>query len=305
MVTLLSRALFQSGDGNVFVFRLASLLPHFANCVLLYFLLSAFIPSRFMCAATTAFFAVHPIQVEAVVWAAGHKNLQATFVALIALLALISLFHTSSSFRNTLKTPLVLFASLLDFFSKRNARVRIAVAGCFLIALLSFSFHLNYAFQDRTIHRNAEIGFAERLLGTEALVSRIYLKNILIPFNLAPIYEDSLRWQRLTLPHLLTAAALLLLFWLIRRSRGTPDRNGLLLSAGLGLLAFLPYAKLFPVEMAAADRYFYVACLLPLFVLALLLESGMRTTTPPITCSGRSASEPTAQRRPRNITNAP
>jgi tetratricopeptide (TPR) repeat protein len=68
-------------------FHLTSLLLHIANTLLLYFAFARLTGARWCSALVAALFALHPLHVESVAWAAARKDVLSGFFAMLTLLA--------------------------------------------------------------------------------------------------------------------------------------------------------------------------------------------------------------------------
>lgn len=98
---------------NATAFHLVNVLMHCANVVLVLVIIRRLSGNLFVAALTAALFAIHPLQTEAVLWAAGRKDLLSGFFALLSLL------------------------QYLKFREHRNSRTFMICIICFALALLS------------------------------------------------------------------------------------------------------------------------------------------------------------------------
>ncbi len=130
--TLLARVSEKTSSGELnlgeivdpLLFHAANLLFHLASVLVVFALVYRLLPKPNLAAAAlgAALFAIHPLQVEAVAWATGLKDLLSTFLALLS--ALLYLRH-----RRQADTPSLLRA--------RDPNLYLLSIACFLLALLA------------------------------------------------------------------------------------------------------------------------------------------------------------------------
>jgi tetratricopeptide (TPR) repeat protein len=91
-------------------YHLINLLIHMANALLLLFLLNEFFKNAWVACLAALIFAVHPLNVEPVMWIAARQDLLALFFALTAMLAYLTYAQKPSIPRYALVTILFLLA---------------------------------------------------------------------------------------------------------------------------------------------------------------------------------------------------
>ena len=253
---------------------------HAANAVILLALLTAMTGRFWPSAVVAALFAVHPLRVESVAWAAERKDVLSTFFGLLAIaahlrflrrrrpgpwLASLALFALSLAAKPMLVTlPLLLF--LLEVWPLgRHARTLTApaVSGSWRRSLLEKipfaalslgSGLLTLRAHTRNIPRMVEAGFGDRL--GNALVSCVhYLGDLLWPVRLASLYPYPRSGVDVTA---VAVAATVLVAVTLAVSRA---RNRPYLAVGWAwyLVALIPVSGIVQIGgHARADRYTYV-----------------------------------------------
>lgn len=281
-----------------YVFHAANLLAHLTATLAAYHLLLRLSGRRWPAFAGALLFAIHPVQVEAVAWVTGMKDL------LCGLLSLLSLWQY------------VLFAQSAPGADGRNRRrMHYAFATTLLIAALlakpsAVTVPLLAAVLDRWILRRPWKAIAHALLPWMAIVCvfvligmmtqhapasyagpvwarpiiavdalAFYLYKIILPLKLGVLYDQAPKtvlshawgWAVWTIPLAILVAA-----YLYRRRS-----SWLFASVVLLFLAPLPVLGLVSFEFeqfsTVADRYIYVAMLGPAVALTFLLRSGRGT----------------------------
>lgn len=281
-----------------YVFHAANLLAHLTATLAAYHLLLRLSGRRWPAFAGALLFAIHPVQVEAVAWVTGMKDV------LCGLLSLLSLWQY------------VLFAQSAPGADGRNRRrMHYAFATTLLIAALlakpsAVTVPLLAAVLDRWILRRPWKAIARALLPWMAIVCvfvligmmtqhapanyagpvwarpiiaadalAFYLYKIIFPLKLGVLYDEAPKtvlihawgWAVWTIPLAVLVAA-----YLYRRRS-----NWLFASVVLLCVAPLPVLGLVSFEFeqfsTVADRYIYVAMLGPAVALTFLLRSGRGT----------------------------
>jgi hypothetical protein len=126
-------ALLFLGKGAVWPFRLLNLSLHVANIILVFLILREFmrrwsLPSAVAMGVALAVFALHPLQVQAVAWLSGARDLLAAFFTLAAVLIYFR-------FENRLGHAGALALFVLSLLSKPNVAVMPAVMVCLEVLL--------------------------------------------------------------------------------------------------------------------------------------------------------------------------
>ena len=273
---------------------------HALNTVAVHMLLRRLLGAGAAVAAGAALFAIHPLQVEPVVWASGLKDVLCATFALGALLALVRAPEGTSAERRwaafggatalytlALLTkpaaaglPFVAFA--LEGVVLRRPRAR--VVGTFLtwvllgIPLLWVTYHAQPV--------SPEVAgvpmLARPLVALDAI--GFYLAKLLLPLDLAIDYGRKpyrILYDPRTFLHLALALGALAACW------WAAHRNRLFLAAGLSFVgALLPVLGLVPFVFqnfsTVADRYAYLAMFGPALALAAALRSSATAVYRPV-----------------------
>lgn len=264
-------------QASVSFFRIASSIMHFDNLLLhwvsalcvLFLLRRIFKDGGWGSILGTLVFALHPIQVEPVVWVTGRKDL---LMWTLALGALVTLLRASENRRTELRfltiSTLLFVASLFSkptavivpllaavlawFFRRSDKRVCVLIAIWFVVATLAY-----------LVHRapQSDLSDAPFLLPwwkrpfLAANNLWFYLQKLVVPWPLLPIYPQKISdvfgsdmvWMKLPL---IVGAVLLLM----RRRFSTLGTLFVLLPV-LPVLGFVPF--IYQYFSVVADRYFY------------------------------------------------
>lgn len=272
------------------VFHLANVLLHAVNTLLVLALLRALTGAAWPALAGAALFALHPLQVEAVAWVSGFKDLLATCLGLLAILCYLRWALRAPADRWALGwylAGITLYA--LALLSKPSAAAVPLVAWVLEVLALRrpvraatlalapwLALAVPAALVLREIDPTAVLAAAHTPLWLRPLVAgdalAFYLGKLVLPRALVVDYGRTpqlLRaswWGYVTW---LAPVALGYLLWRLRRYRW-PLTAGALLVAGLlptlGLIA-IPFQEYSTV----ADRYMYLAMLGPALALSCLL----------------------------------
>ena len=301
--TTLSHAL-SSGEGlptiKPWIFHLGNVLLHATNGVLVWLLLLEFGASAPSALIAALFFIAHPIQVEAVAWASGAKDVLSSFFGLASLLCYAKFLHSrstvslptgSGSSQQSQWKPAIYYAiSFLIFIPAILAKpsqlilpmlyLLMAIYADSRLHLRSLALLVPHAlafcayFSVANTTQGAEGSFpsvswlARPLIAGDAII--FYLQKILIPLDFALDYGRHPKlvmrsvWlvMRAFLPYF--AAALGIWTWLKRptlRYR-LPLLAALVFTLGLlPSLGFLPFG--YQSFSTVCDRYAYLAVLGP------------------------------------------
>ena len=272
--------------------HLINALLHAANALLLYIALQALTGERWPASIAAALFALHPLRVQSVAWAAQRKELLAALFGLAALVAyaryarkptsgrylwVVALFALGLLAKPTLVTlPALLL--LLDFWPlRRRGPLHLLREKLPLFALTFASSLVTLASQERggSVISTAALPLAARV--ENALVSYVvYLRQMLWPSGLAVHYPHP--WEDpATAHHLPLAAAgcgllLAALTFIVLRARLSQPHLAVGWLWYLGTL--VPMIGLVQVGWQGhADRYTYLASI----GIAILVVWAMRT----------------------------
>lgn len=253
--------------------HLVNVLFHAGSVVLLFLTLKRMTGELGRSACVAAFFALHPLRVEAVVWAAERKDVLSTFFGMAALfaytgyartpgvgryLAVLALFALSLLAQPMLVTlPFVLL--LLDYWpldrlTDRATVRKVVLEKVPLLALSTGAAVLAWLAQAAASPSTEEWLFPTRL-GAALVSINTYLAKTVVPFHLSPVYSDP--GANLSAWAVIGAAVLLagMSYLLLWRGRREPYLT-------VGWLWFLgtlvPVLGLVPLgPHAVADRYTY------------------------------------------------
>jgi protein O-mannosyl-transferase len=282
-------------------YALTNLLLHVACVVLLLALLRSLMgrafpgaaPPLVACAAAVGalWFAVHPVNVEAVCVVSYREDLLATFFLLAALCLADRLPHPRPAIQALLYAAVSLCA-LLSIASKesgvavpvclaayarffrwapgdpvpRRTWVLLAgVAGCFTAAFLAARFRLDpirsVIYMCAPIYPGGSFG---AMLQIQPRILAFYLQITLVPVGLCADYGiRCMQHIGLTAALVILAATSLAIAWGCWRSRM------IRLATAIALAGLLPVMNLVPIYIAAADRFLYMPLIGAALVLAL------------------------------------
>lgn len=281
------------GKDNAFWYHLLSALVHAANVLLVFRLFRYLSPNWHFAGIVALFFAIHPIQVEAVSWIAGFSTPLFSLFYLAALLCYLQ--YRSESGQTTGRLGLALGLFVLACLSKSAAvtlPLTMLVLDLWLSRTLSAKmltekipfFAVSLFFGVLTLYSRAAAGHT----GADALVQYTFFDRFLMVCHTIPFY-----WLKILAPTGLSiwypfekmdgnwpvsyfAAPLVLagVCWAAWRWRNQAKVVGLgLLFYLSNILLSLPYATFGTFELRS-DRYNYLACL-GVFALLAALPSAL------------------------------
>ena len=209
-VTVLSLAVdFIIGDDNPVYFHITNILIHIVNVMLVYFIFSRLTGNLFASALTALLFAIHPLNIESVVWISERKGLLSAMFSLMSMYYYISyknedvyrkkiasiLFFLLSllSKPTTAALPLIFILLDLTIFNNKNKLdfsfvVRslkgklpyfISGAGIIILAFVAQSDHALASLSDVSLFSRLETSINNII---------IYISKIFFPINLASFY---------------------------------------------------------------------------------------------------------------------
>jgi protein O-mannosyl-transferase len=271
-------------------FHTASLVLHAVNAILVWAVLRRVVRDSLAAAVGAAAFALHPVQVEAVAWAAGLKDVLSGTLSLLALLlyvAGIEIAETHSARRRAVLAGATL-SFVLALLAKPGAMVVPMVA--FVLAVWGLGRPMRATMLGLWPWIAASFACAILVRWTQATHSVVptplWARPILAGDTLT-FYAFKLLWPvRLGIDYgwqpagLLRAAwfyllwmpstALLVWLWRVRASRPKAWAGGaLFVAAVFPVLGFVPF--IFQSVSHVADHYLYLALLGPALALAALL----------------------------------
>jgi len=301
-LTILSLALnYKSAKFNPEAYHKTNLYLHIANILLLLLITWRLTKSTWAASLCAGFFALHPVHVESVIWAAERKDVLYTFFMFGAWWAWLLLQKSSFQLRTIVVSILfiaaclskgmaVIFPALLLFtegfllsptekgkFSaiawfnnwinkwKETKSQRLVEWGVYILIALIFGYVAIHA-QDSQggIREYPQYNALDRIvLAFYAFMH--YLYKMIAPFELSAIYPYPLQengWMP-TKFYILALIGFITFMGTLISLRFT---SWIALAIGGYLIIILPVLQLLPVgETIASDRYFYVSCI-PLFM---------------------------------------
>jgi len=283
-----------AGMPNPYLFHTANIILHLGSALLLYGIARRVVGSVWPAAACAILWAVHPLQVEAVAWATGMKDVLSGFLAMLALHIYIRGATASSRSRlhawwyvlsglclgmaslakpGVMTVPLVALAIDVGLLKRPwktvlgcLAPMLVAVVPSVVVTMLvqpTGGLHLCELWQRPFIAGHAMATYLLKLVWPGALS---------IDYGLSPQYVLQGRWIWFAwiVPLCVAVAA-----WSYRPLRRELNSGlaifVLVLAPVLGLMPFL-----FQVYSTVADRYVYLAMIGPGLALAYLLERAPR-----------------------------
>ena len=270
-------AIYAIGGIKPGVFHFSSILLHLLNSVTVFFFIRKLDSENYIALVVAGLFALHPVAVESVAWAAGFSNLLYSFFYILSLycylnyaedvgtkkwlwlsLFLFVLSILSKSAAITL--PIVLI--LIDFYKQRkiNLPVVFEKTPFFLLSLSSgigTIFSRNASGDNVAIDTSQFNPFDRFLMVTETIW--FYIGKLLLPIDLSFFYpfDKSNGWDWY---FYLSPLALIAVFWWISK-KPSPFQRPLVLGASFflaGVSIMLPFIKTGTMEMRN-DRYIYLA----------------------------------------------
>ena len=268
---------------NPVVFHLTNLILHVANAVLVFWILFVLSQKRRIAFLGAMLFALHPIQTEAVVWAAARKDVLSAFFFLGSFLTFLlhRRDHVQKFYRwsialfflgllskvSILMMPILLF--LLDWKDRRPL-TRASIQEKIPYLALSVVFGIV-----------AIVGKTQNLASTDLLTTLLlmsksilhYLWKLMFPLHLTAIYTQEAPVTLASEAFQASVAGVILLLFLTmllaRRSRTVA------FGIGFFLLMLLPSGTNFLKNeflFFASDRYIYLASMGLFFLIALAVD---------------------------------
>lgn len=275
-----------SAQLNPALFHSANLCLHLASAVVVFLILNLLCRVPWAAWAGAALFAVHPIQVEAVAWATGMKDVLSGFFSLLALwlylcyargdaeasgkrswywvAAAVSFLLATLSKPAAVVTPALALVIAVLLLDQRMVRTSVSLVPWLVLA--GPVIMVTRLAQAEPHHVFEPVLWQRLLVAGDSL--SFYLGKLLVPLNLGPDYG---RTPQLVLGHgwsLLTGVLPYGLFSAILWKGGRPWQA----AAGIFVLVLLPVSGLVPFVFqqisTVADRYCYLAMLGPALALA-------------------------------------
>jgi hypothetical protein len=262
-------------------FHAGNMAVHILSVMVVFGLLRRLVGRDWPAAAGAAMFAVHPLQVEAVAWATGMKDLLGGFLSLAALAVYVAGVQDTRAGRrgwivatalfaaallakpSTVVTPLI--AGVVDWLILRRPLKSVAQALWFWLVMAAGSALLTRHFQP-AVEVAAGPWWARPLVAGDALT--FYLRKLAWPIHLGMDYgrtPASVLAGDAAILGWIAPAAIALILWKAHRAELTAAAI-IFVIALLPVLGWVPFE--FQIVSTVADRYMYVAMLGPGLALA-------------------------------------
>ncbi|QDT97647.1 hypothetical protein [Gimesia aquarii] len=257
-------------------YHLTNILLHVINTILVFLLVTRFTRNRFIGWATAAAFAIHPVQVETVVWISSRKGLLSGAFILASLWYWLRkhrtleqntcgfIFFICALLSKALAVVVPVIVFCYDFLVAkvpfREAVKRQIFPGCCALLLLIITM----------LAQTSELGGVRdhfgmskvELLGVDTVIMSKYVQMLLWPETRSVLYDppvSGIGWEIIISLFCWLVAALMF----VRMGKHQP----LIPFAGVTfLLLLLPVLNLFPITTLMNDRYLYLPCI-PFFAL--------------------------------------
>ena len=273
-------------------FHTVNIVIHAANAVLAFWLIYQLLRSVPAAVVGALLFAVHPLQVESVVWVSELRGLLAAFFSLIALLvhcryrqtgnahialavlAFVSFVLGALSKPSALTLPVVVVAMDWCFFRERLPRREWLAAFAWVVVAIPLMIVAKRSQPDTSVEFVPPL-LARLRVAADALA--FYAGKVLVPWPLSPSYgrtpQAVMDWRASNLLWTIPIA----ITYLVWRYRA--QLRGITLAVVIAFSSLLPVLGLVPFKgqnfSTVADRYMYF----PLFGVALAVASCMTRMT--------------------------
>lgn len=267
---------------NPFYFHLDNLIIHFINIVLVYCIFIKLNFNKKIAGLTAIFFALWPTQVETVAWISTRSTLLCSSFFLASILCWLNYLKNNNrknygwsiilfifsllSKAAALPLPIILF--LIDYAKKRKIDKKLILEKlpffiiAFIFGLIAIKSRTADVTQFQIVYTANNIG---KIIINYGYSFFLQIKNILLPFQLSPVYYYV--YDSLKILYSLSIIAFLLPIYFFRKK---PTVLAVWLC--FPILISVSLAYIHRLKYAAADRYTYLACLSFLFLLAYSLD---------------------------------
>lgn len=282
-LTMISLAInFKLSGDSATAYHFTNLLFHILNSVLVLKVVSALGLEKNISRVAALLFALHPLHVESVAWAAERKDVLYTFFALFAWWFYIRFRNTESKNIAFLGYSILLFIAaclskgmavtlpvlliLGDFVNPISEDWKKGIKWILPFGILSIGFGI-VAVWAQEVQGGMAVKYDLDLFSRIIIALRgywFYLQQTIIPFGLSAIYPYPSKLPGLPMEWYVQAAAG---FALIIAALYLGRKNRVVLFTCLGYSGVIfPVLQLLPVgDAVAADRYFYLASV-PVFI---------------------------------------
>lgn len=257
-------------------YHLTNLLWHFINTLLVFVLIRQVTNKTSWAWGTALLFAIHPVQLESVIWISARKGLLSAAFMLLSLCFWLkqertsrdelwgTCFYLIALFSKAVAVVLPGIVFVYDWLVRKKSFAE-ALSRQFVGLLIAIWFTLLTATSQQSVggglRHHFELSKLE-MLGVDAVLFWDYLRMLVWPQNLSILYDPPLRGIPVTVG-LAVVSWLLIGFWLWK----VRHRHGLIVFAAASALApLVPVINLFPITTIINDRYLYLPCI-PLFAM--------------------------------------
>ncbi len=269
-------------DANPFFFHLFQLILHSINAYLIFLLFTTIFPESRKDTYTVPFFLslvflLHPINVEAIVYSSSLQDVMYMFFGLLSLLVLIT---KKLSMINMLFLSVLFLLSLLSketgvlfipvtilysvFFQKYTLKPLLTSIGAALSVYALLRFIVGHVFfSTNTVAPIARISLGERLYSIPKIIY-YYITTFFFPKFLSISQHWVVRSPTITdfyVPLFSVLLFTLLIFWyyLYLRKLNKAKSQLYFFFACWFIVGICFHSQLYPLDMTVADRWFYVA----------------------------------------------
>lgn len=252
-------------------YHLTNVLLHGINAVLVFLLVRQITTRHVFALVVAMLFAIHPIQIESVVWISARKGLLSSAFILLSLLFWLKRERTS---RDELSGTILFVVALMckasavvvpgivfvyDIFVRRRSFAD-SLARQFVSGLLAVWFILLTAGSQNSqtggIRHHLGLNKLE-ILGIDAVLMWKYIGMLLWPTDLAILYDPAIQGIGLAIAVSVFAWGMIAV-WIWKKRESQP----LILFASLSALALMvPVLNFFPLTTLMNDRYLYLPCI--------------------------------------------
>ena len=287
-LTILSYAFeYKIAGANPFLYHFDNILIHLFNIFLVSLLAWLLTKKKYAVIIITALFAVHPMRVESVVWAAERKDVLYTFFYLLALLSYIYYVTVSENRTRSYILAFVFFLFsilskgqavvlpltflLIDYWYDKKIEIKMLLNKIpfFVLSLIFGGIAIRAQSSSLTEERLISHSFMERIIYAAYNLSA-YLYKLVYPYDLACYYGYPMKsaMAPVYLGAVLAIVILVLLFLFFRKNKVVV----------FGTLFFLftifIVIQLMPIGNAIiADRYTYIPYIGLFFIIGILLDT--------------------------------
>lgn len=273
-LTLLTYAIEHSLVGNEpFLYHLNNLILHLANCALLFLFLIRFTQNKITTGITTLLFAIHPLHVESVAWAAERKDVLYTLFFFLAMIwyerykdskkvsdyILLILFFILSCLSKGMAVVLPGALIALEFAKGEKISFKSILQNKIPLWVVSLAFGIIAIIAQEKAIRDEKIFTHLDNIFIASYGYVLYLSKTIVPYPLSCFYPYPLKsGGNLPTEYYAALGAVLLSAFLAWKYR---DKARWAVGAFLFFVAtIIMVSQLLPVGAAvAADRYFYLA----------------------------------------------